>query len=596
MNPDVEIREIPLSVASRRAEAERLLTDCGLHPDLPPLYLGVYDGDDRLLAGAGLDGNVVKCVAVREETRGEALINPLFSQLLVTARMNGHRNVSVYTKPEHRRLFESLAMHYVGGGSKAILLESDARGIAAYCDRLRRIATEAGGQRRGVVVMNCNPLTIGHHYLIKQAAQCVDRLFVIPVTEDRSMFATAQRVRMIEECCAEFNNVTVCPGSGYSISRATFPSYFLKEISDATEAHIELDCDIFRRHIAPALGATVRFVGTEPTDGLTALYNKKMRENLGIEVREIERLDRGGVAVSASRLRRGISDPSEGNPLVTAHRASRPCVLAAMARQALVAELETTPKPGLVDLSDNGSHRDMDARVMRKGIEALVPWFEKLARAGVAGMSAEQTRGLGIEAEKAMYDATGGVNTHKGALFSMGLMIYAAAASLHRSGKVTEEDLSNGISGLARSFSEAEGTHGDKVRRQGGRNGALELARTGYRDLFAHWLPAYRSFGADAYAPHRTLLVIMSTLNDSNVAYRAGMQTMEDVKREAAGMLASFSREGLERMNGRFKERDISPGGCADMLALTMLAHSLTAGWPDLTKVNEPYTNTNNHD
>ena len=98
--------------------------------------------------------------------------------------------------------------------------------------------------------------------------------------------------------------MTVCDGSEYAISDTTFPTYFLKRLSDATDTQILLDLDLFRRHIAPALGAEVRFVGTEPTDELTRRYNELMMQSLGEDhVVQIQRLENGGTAVSASRVR-----------------------------------------------------------------------------------------------------------------------------------------------------------------------------------------------------------------------------------------------------------------------------------------------------
>lgn len=575
MSQEFEIRQIPGAIPRLRRQAEQLLADCGLKGEIPSFYIGAYDCDDNLLAGAGMEGNVVKCVAVREDSRGESLVNTLFSRLLQRGMEQGHRKMFVFTAPKNRQLFESLAMHFVGGGDHAILLESDPHGIGSYCETLRELSSQCPGEKRGAVVMNCNPLTLGHHHLIKEAAKEVDRLFVIPVMEDKSVFTYEERLDMIRRCCAQLDNVTVCPGSDYIISAATFPSYFLKELSDTAKAHIQLDCDIFSRHVAPALGVTVRFVGTEPHDPLTALYNEWMCSHMDVEVRLMERYSLQGKPVSASSLRARISDPALGNPLRLAHPASYPYVLARMAARAMTAELETTPKPGLVDLHDTGAHKDMDADTMRRGIRALLPYFTLLAQAGRDNAPVNEIRRIGLDAEEAMLTATKGVNTHRGSLFCLGLMTCAAARILASTTTLTEATLSGTIATLAAGFTQPEGTHGDMARRKGCVNGALAQARTGYRQLFDSWLPAYRAMKRDPWANHKTLLLIMTTLDDSNVAYRAGVEAIDFVKTSASGLARDFDPDSLARLNGEFIRRGISPGGAADMLSLTLLAHAI---------------------
>lgn len=276
--------------------------------------------------------------------------------------------------------------------------------------------------------MNCNPFTLGHRYLIEQAAKQVKRLYVIVVREDCSLFAYTERKAMVEQGVADIENVTVIDGSDYAISRATFPTYFLKRLDDAADTQMLLDLDLFRRHIAPALGATVRFVGTEPTDQLTRRYNQLMHEAL-TDVREIDRLAKDGNAVSASRVRKAMEQGDMNTIRQLVPPTTLPYIIAHLATQALQAELDTTPKPGLVDKDNNGAHRDMDHALMQLSINTLHPYFVRLALLGFADTlpSHAAIRDTGIEAEKAMLAATNGVNTHKGALFSMGLAVVAAA-------------------------------------------------------------------------------------------------------------------------------------------------------------------------
>ena len=488
-------------------------------------------------------------------------------------------------------------------------------------------------QPTGCIVMNCNPFTLGHRYLIEQAAKQVERLYVMVVREDCSLFAYTERKAMVEQGVADIENVSIIDGSDYAISRATFPTYFLKRLDDAADTQMLLDLDLFRRHIAPALGATVRFVGTEPTDQLTRRYNQLMHEALK-DVREINRLEKDGNAVSASRVRKAMEEGDMNTIRQLVPPTTLPYIIAHLATQALQAELDTTPKPGLVDKDNNGAHRDMDYALMQLSINTLHPYFVRLAFLGFADTLPSHTviRDAGIEAEKAMLEATNGVNTHKGALFSMGLAVVAAAyeekkaaANKEVRGKEEREkerekeeredsqvslenlapleslasplsSLQLTIKALAASFPDTSGTHGSKAKQLSNGTttikGALDNAREGYEKLFAEWLPFYneRRKSHDAHALHKTLLRIMCDLDDTNVIYRTNVVTAEEVKQEARALLASFEEAyaaenkekcasaellALKDMDRRYTERNISPGGAADMLSLTVFIGSI---------------------
>lgn len=443
--------------------------------------------------------------------------------------------------------------------------------------------------------MNCNPFTLGHRYLIEQAAKQVERLFVMVVREDCSLFAYAERKAMVEQGVEHLENVTVIDGSEYAISQATFPTYFLKRLDDAADTQMLLDLDLFSRHIAPALGATVRFVGTEPTDRLTRRYNQLMHEVLA-DVRETARLEKEGNAVSASRVRKAMEQGDMNVIRQLVPPTTLPYIIARLATQALQAELDTTPKPGLVDKDNNGAHRDMDYALMQRSIDTLHPYFVKLALLGFADTLPTHTaiRDIGIEAEWAMLAATNGVNTHKGALFSMGLAVVAAA---HEERKIAANEeqilkernggedvlvsLQTTIKALAASFPDTSGTHGSKAKLLSkgttAIKGALDNAREGYEMLFAEWLPFYieRRKEHDAYTLHKTLLRIMCDLDDTNVIYRTNLATAEEVKQEARVLLDSFSKAALKDMDRHYTTRNISPGGAADMLSLTIFIGSI---------------------
>lgn len=627
----MEIQTLNPTTPRQRQRIEAFLKRNGLRFDDMHYYAAVTDDDGEMIAGGGLKGNVIKCVAVDDAHKGEAIANTLISHLIAHANEEGHSNVMLFTKPKNRQLFESLSFRLLAEAPEAVLMETGIGGINNTVEQLKKIKEEGevckeNNQEckkeektnlnittpqhlnpstpqplttttplRGVVVMNCNPFTLGHRYLIEQAAKQVERLFVMVVREDCSLFAYAERKAMVEQGVAHLENVTVIDGSEYAISQTTFPTYFLKRLDDAADTQMLLDLDLFRRHIAPALGATVRFVGTEPTDRLTRRYNQLMHEVLA-DVRETARLEKKGNAVSASRVRKAMEQGDMSTIRQLVPPTTLPYIIAHLATQALQAELDTTPKPGLVDKDNNGAHRDMDYALMQRSIETLHPYFVQLALLGCADTLPSHTsiRDAGIEVEKAMLAATNGVNTHKGALFSMGLAVVAAA---HEERKIAANEeqilkernggedvlvsLQTTIKALAASFPDTNGTHGSKAKLLSkgttAIKGALDNAREGYEMLFAEWLPFYieRRKEHDAHTLHKTLLRIMCDLDDTNVIYRTDLATAEEVKLEARALLDNFSETALKDMDRHYTTRNISPGGAADMLSLTIFIGSI---------------------
>lgn len=603
MYSEYEIRQMRLSIPRQRRMVEAFLQDNALRLDDVDYYAGVFRVDgDEMLAGGGLKGSVVKCLAVRSDCRDEALSCRMVSHLVSVANAAGHQVVRLFTKPSNRVVFESMSFRLLAEAPEAILMETGVGGIDAYRRYLGSVrdavATDSDAGEAGVIVMNANPFTLGHRYLVEQAAQKVARLYVIAVKEEASLFSYDERLAMIRSGVSDINNVTVCEGSDYAVSATTFPTYFLKRLSDASDTQMMLDIDLFRRHIAPALGTTVRFVGSEPTDMLTRRYNEIMKQMLP-RVVETERLTvrtapREAVgdtpaAVSASLVRAAMGRHSLWEAASMVPQTSVPYIIAHLATQALQAELDTTPKPGLVDCHDNGAHTDMDYALMCRSIHALHPYFTRLAVMGsdAALPSHESMAAVGMEAECAMFAATGGVNTHKGALFSMGLAVVSVAheAFVHGADNVGAEAVRSGIMRLAAGFPDTCGTHGSAAKRRAMAEegaavtvkGALDNAREGYPQLFGAWLPycSAQLADADPLALHRTLLRIMCDIDDTNIIFRAGMAVAEAVKEESEALLEGFSEAALQRMNTSFVERNISPGGSADMLSLTLFVCSV---------------------
>lgn len=608
----MNILELHPTIPRQRRQIEMFLQNNGLRYDDVDYYAAIVDeSSDEMIAGGGLKGSVIKCVAVADGHKGEAVANVIISHLIAKANAEGCQCVKLYTKPDNRQLFESLSFRLIAESPNAILMETGVGGIEKYSEELRVKSEELGVKSEelkndesvvsnarkpiGVIVMNANPFTLGHRFLVEQSSELVERLYVVVVREDCSMFSYNERKAMVSQGVRDIGNVVVVDGSDYAVSAATFPTYFLKQLSDATDTQIILDLDLYRRRIAPALGATIRFFGSEPTDPLTRRYNELMHQQLGEEqVHEIQRKQQEGSAISASRVRKAMMEGCLWDAIQLVPPTTIPYIIGHLASMALQAELDTTPKPGLVDRNDNGAHRDMDHALMQRSIQALHPYFVRLAQLGFTDKQSchDEIVNIGIEAEREMFKATGGVNTHKGALFSIGLAAVALAGEsfcritqAEGCGTMAYNDvnskqiqsLSNSIASLARLFPDTNGTHGSKAKANNILKGALDNAREGYTQLFKAWLPFYidRIAEGDNYALHKTLLRIMCDLDDTNIVYRTSMETMQEVKTEARQMLDTSRNivnfeAALQAMNTDYIHRNISPGGSADMLSLVV--------------------------
>lgn len=303
---DVTLRELPMSLKSSRAMVEGFLARFSLRLEPLDYYAAYFDGE-QMVCGGGYAGNTIKCVAVDETRRGEGFSNKLLSHLLARLRHEGAENIFLFTKPENEAMFMDLGFHPVGKTDEALLFETKADGIASFAKALKPWRKEG---LSGCVVMNANPFTMGHLYLLEEALRHCDTLHVFVVQEEGSVFPFAVRRRLIEQGTAHLHNLHIHDGGPYIISSATFPTYFLKEDSDTASVHAKLDVDIFGRHIAPALGISLRFVGEEPNDPMTARYNAAMQELLpsyGVTPVVFSRKEEDGCAISASAVRKAAA-------------------------------------------------------------------------------------------------------------------------------------------------------------------------------------------------------------------------------------------------------------------------------------------------
>ena len=260
---------------------------------------------DEIVATGSLEKNVIKCVAVAEKYQGIGITNKIISHLLSEAHNRGLNHLFVFTKPNNVEIFLDLGFYKITEiPNKVALLENKKNGIVDFINGFEK--QEEQNSIISSVVVNCNPFTLGHRYLIEKAAEESDLLHVFVVSEDLSDFPADVRLKLVKDGLKHLNNVRVHQTANYLISSATFPSYFLKRDDDIIETHAELDLQIFATYFVAALGIKRRYVGEEPNCILTRKYNIAMRKilpNYCVEVIEVPRKEARQKAISASRVR-----------------------------------------------------------------------------------------------------------------------------------------------------------------------------------------------------------------------------------------------------------------------------------------------------
>lgn len=278
----------------------------------------VWD-DGEIIACGSRKGNLLKCIAVDPARQGEGLTATVLTELKQEAFREGHKQLFLYTKPRNRMLFGPLFFYPVAQTDQVLLMESTRNGIDQFLKRLspdpaeERKAVNTDPEKRdriGCIVMNADPFTKGHQYLVEKAAEFCGFLYVFVLSEDKGTFSAEERMELVKAGTAHLENVKVYPTGEYLISSATFPKYFLKDQETAQREHYLLDLAVFTQRFVPHFGITHRFAGTEPTCAVTGGYNRAMAEILpqaGVEFVEIPRKQELDTAISASTVRKEMA-------------------------------------------------------------------------------------------------------------------------------------------------------------------------------------------------------------------------------------------------------------------------------------------------
>ena len=276
------------------------------------------------------------------------------------------------------------------------------------------------------------------------------------------------------------------------------------------------------------------------------------------------------------------------------HNARAPALatrLESMATHALFDELALYPKPGLVSLRDAGAHRDMDASTFIRSLFSLRRYFFAIAIAGAHGARFAELCRLGVRAEARMLEATGGINTHRGAIFALGLLVASAARVLVQKLRPADDTLRETLEALygkdlrAGSDAAITSSHGAIVASRHGAGGARFEAAAGFPSVFEIALPELRAclarFGDVRRARIAALFALLEHVADTNVLYRGGrtglrfMQSSAREYRRSGGVANDRDFARARCLHAAFVERGLSAGGCADLLAAALFVHSL---------------------
>ena len=289
---------------STLAQIDALLEQEGIRRDGNLDYIcAMFDENYNVIGTGSCFGNTLRCFAVSSAHQGEGLLNQIITHLIEVQCARGNLHLFLYTKVKSAKFFGDLGFYEIARVEDTLVFMENRRdGFGSYLRRLEKSKTDG---KSAALVMNANPFTLGHQYLVETAAAACDTLHLFVVSEDASLVPFAVRKKLVAEGVAHLPNVVLHDSGPYIISNATFPSYFLKDEAAVIDGHARLDLAVFTK-IAAVLNITARYVGEEPTSQVTGMYNSIMVEQLpkaGIDCIIVPRKKVNGKAISASTVR-----------------------------------------------------------------------------------------------------------------------------------------------------------------------------------------------------------------------------------------------------------------------------------------------------
>lgn len=269
--------------------------------------IGVYDdATNALVATGGYSHNIIQGVAICKDAQSNNLLNTVTTHLMQEIKNSGQSKTYVYTKPKNVKYFKSMGFKELISTDSISFMEAGLPSFESYLQKISQYRVEGNNS---AIVMNANPFTKGHQFLVDFASKHSDHVYVFVLSEDRSAFSTQDRLAIVKLGTKHFNNVTVIETDDYMVSQTTFPTYFLKDKGlleeDKVHFQAEIDAKLFKERITPILDIKTRFVGEEPYSPLTDIYNEVMKATFSdeLELKIIPRQDVDGDIISATKVR-----------------------------------------------------------------------------------------------------------------------------------------------------------------------------------------------------------------------------------------------------------------------------------------------------
>ncbi|NBH35008.1 [citrate (pro-3S)-lyase] ligase [Clostridiaceae bacterium] len=291
------------------SQIDSLLMQEGISRDANLDYIcAMYDEDYQIIATGSCFANTLRCFAVSSTHQGEGLLNQIITHLMDIQYQRGNLHLFLYTKISSAKFFQDLGFYEIARvDDTLVFMENRKNGFTDYLTNLSKAKSNG---LSAALVMNANPFTLGHQYLVEKASSQCDTLHLFVVSEDASLIPFSVRKKLVLAGTSHLANV-ICHDCGpYIISNATFPSYFLKDEESVIKGHAKLDLIIFSK-IAEALSIARRYVGDEPTSQVTGIYNQIMSSELplaGIDCIIVPRKQIMKQPISASTVRQLIKN------------------------------------------------------------------------------------------------------------------------------------------------------------------------------------------------------------------------------------------------------------------------------------------------
>lgn len=260
---------------------------------------------NKIIGVCSKKNNLIKNIAIADEYKGLNIANTMVTMVIKAIWQEDYKNIFVITKFENKKIFFDLNFKLIYENEKISFLAVNDADYKSYKDYILNLEYKS---KTAFIILNANPMTLGHRYLIDQAAKENDLVYLIPVNEDSSFFTTTERIEIISENIKDINNVKLLNGTDYLISKNLFPSYFLQSDEDSIREQAMLDANLFCDFVSGKKNIC-RYVGDEPFSKTTNKYNLILNEvlnNKNITLKIIKRCEINEKPISASKVREAI--------------------------------------------------------------------------------------------------------------------------------------------------------------------------------------------------------------------------------------------------------------------------------------------------